>query len=265
TLGHAQATASPTQEQLQQMVAFESSTFTAQQFDNAAGSLAAQGAHGGPLYLSSVPYFPGINDSLATAFNPDAFTLFASWQNLPSNNPYAPARESVERGEAIFNTAPLTIQNVKGLNDALGLATITGTCSTCHDTPSVGDHSLPLPLDIGISDVPTSKRDPLATALAELNSPLTPVFALTCSTKLGAPSNLTVQTTDPGRALISGRCADIGKFKGPVLRGLAGRTPYFQNGSADTLDQVVNFYDQRFQMGLTANEKADLVNFLRSL
>jgi len=82
---------------------------------------------------------------------------------------------------------------------------------------------------------------------------------------LGAPSNLTVQTTDPGRAMITGHCADIGKFKGPILRGLAGRAPYFQNGSADSLKQVVSFYNDRFQMGLTANEMADLVAFLRSL
>ena len=65
--------------------------------------------------------------------------------------------------------------------------------------------------------------------------------------------------------MISGHCADIGKFKGPILRGLSARAPYFQNGSADSLDQVVGFYNQRFQMGLTANEMADLVTFLASL
>jgi len=64
--------------------------------------------------------------------------------------------------------------------------------------------------------------------------------------------------------MISSHCADIGKFKGPILRGLAARAPYFQNGSADSLDQVVGFYNQRFQMGLTANEMADLVAFLAS-
>jgi cytochrome c peroxidase len=270
TLGHAQASTAPTDEQLREMVAFEEATYTAQQVDNSASVLTAQRAHGGPEYLSAVPYYPGINDSLGgnptdAAFNPDAFTLFSSWQNLKSRNPYTPARESVERGEAIFNSVPLTIQDVKGLNDALGLTTITGTCSTCHDTPAVGDHSLPVPLDIGISDVPSGPSDPLAPALAELNSPITPVFELTCSKALGAPSDVTVQTTDPGRALISGRCGDIGKFKGPILRGLAGRAPYFQNGSADSLDQVVSFYNQRFQMGLKANEMLDLVNFLRSL
>jgi cytochrome c peroxidase len=178
----------------------------------------------------------------------------------------AAARAAVARGQAIFNTAPLFIQDVKGLNDALGLATIQGTCSTCHDATNSGGHSLPVPLDIGIADVPTGPPDPLSQALGELNSPVVvPVYDLTCSTALGGPSDFTFRVTDPGRALITGRCADIGKVKGPVLRGLAGHAPYFQNGSADSLDQVVNFYNDRFQMGLTASEKADLVNFLRSL
>jgi cytochrome c peroxidase len=74
-----------------------------------------------------------------------------------------------------------------------------------------------------------------------------------------------IQTLDPGRALISGKCADIGKTKGPILRGLAGRAPYFHNGSASTLLDVVNFYDQRFNLNLTEQEKSDLVAFLRSL
>ncbi len=74
-----------------------------------------------------------------------------------------------------------------------------------------------------------------------------------------------MQTTDPGRALVSGRCGDIGKFKVPVLRGLAARPPYFHNGSAATLDDVVTFYNKRFHIGLTAWESADLVAFLRSL
>jgi cytochrome c peroxidase len=50
-------------------------------------------------------------------------------------------------------------------------------------------------------------------------------------------TNATIQTTDPGRALITGKWADIGKVKGPILRGLASRAPYFHNGSAATLDR----------------------------
>jgi cytochrome c peroxidase len=50
-----------------------------------------------------------------------------------------------------------------------------------------------------------------------------------------------------------------------VLRGLAARAPYFHNGSAADLDQVVDFYNSRFRIGLSAQERADLVAFLRSL
>jgi cytochrome c peroxidase len=65
--------------------------------------------------------------------------------------------------------------------------------------------------------------------------------------------------------MITGRWADIGKFKGPILRALAARAPYFHNDSATTLEEVVEFYDTRFSIGLTAKEKADLVAFLQAL
>jgi cytochrome c peroxidase len=71
--------------------------------------------------------------------------------------------------------------------------------------------------------------------------------------------------TDIGRALISGNCADIGKVKGPILRGLAGRAPYFHNGSAATLVDAVNFYNDRFNIGFTDQQKQDLVAFLETL
>ena len=74
-----------------------------------------------------------------------------------------------------------------------------------------------------------------------------------------------MQTTDPGRALISGKWKDIGRFKGPILRGLAARAPYFHNGSAKHFQAVIDFYDQRFGIGFTDQEKADLIAFLRTL
>src|ERR1035438_7220544 len=77
-----------------------------------------------------------------------------------------------------------------------------------------------------------------------------PVFTLSCVS--GPNVGKTYTVTDPGRALISGKCADIGKLKGPILRGLAGRAPYFHNGSAATLLDAVNFYNLRFSIGLTA-------------
>ena len=47
--------------------------------------------------------------------------------------------------------------------------------------------------------------------------------------------------------------------------GLAGRAPYFHNGAAATLLDAVNFYDIRFKLHLTNQQKADLVAFLRTL
>jgi cytochrome c peroxidase len=54
-------------------------------------------------------------------------------------------------------------------------------------------------------------------------------------------------------------------FKGPILRGLAARAPYFHNGIAATLADAVEFYEARFNIGLTAQEKSDLIAFLKTL
>ena len=43
------------------------------------------------------------------------------------------------------------------------------------------------------------------------------------------------------------------------------RAPYFHDGSAATLADVVNFYDTRFRIGLSTQDKQDLVNFLSAL
>jgi cytochrome c peroxidase len=88
-------------------------------------------------------------------------------------------------------------------------------------------------------------------------------FTVLCTA--GPLAGQTFEVTDIGRAMISGNCADIGKTKGPILRWLAARAPYFHNGSAATLLDVVNFYDQRFGIGFTEQQKSDLVAFLNSL
>jgi cytochrome c peroxidase len=51
--------------------------------------------------------------------------------------------------------------------------------------------------------------------------------------------------------MATSKWSDIGKFKGPILRGPAARTVYFHNGAAATLDDAVDFYDTRFNIGLT--------------
>jgi mono/diheme cytochrome c family protein len=56
-----------------------------------------------------------------------------------------------------------------------------------------------------------------------------------------------------------------GKYRTTPLRGLLQHAPYFHDGSAPDLLAVVNHYDQHFKLNLTAAQKADLVEFLKSL
>jgi mono/diheme cytochrome c family protein len=56
-----------------------------------------------------------------------------------------------------------------------------------------------------------------------------------------------------------------GKYRTSPLRGIWQHPPYFHDGSAATLLAVVNHYDQQFGLNLSAQQKADLVEFLKSL
>jgi hypothetical protein len=206
-------------------------------------------------------FFIGVNDPLGNnptgaPFTSDVFGLYDAWSSLGGDSREAAAREAIARGEQVFNTTKINIMGVAGLNDVLNQPSIAGFCGTCHDTPFAGDHSVKAPLNIGVANA--GSNSPPALDIAGL-----PVFTLWCTS--GSLAGQIFQVTDPGRALITGQCADIGKVKGPILRGLAARAPYFHNGSAATLQDVVEFYDQRFTIGLTDQEKADLVAFLNSL
>jgi len=261
TLGHAQAKKPPNAAQLAEIIAFESGIFTAQAFDSQAGYLAADGSTGGPIALSlQLPsFFIGINDPLGhnptnVPFTSQIFDLYRPWLGAGNNN--IARRLSIARGEDVFNNTPINITGVSGLNDDLNVTSIPGFCGTCHDTPNVGNHSFKAPLNIGIPDAG-------ANAPPVLDISGLPVFTLTCTQ--GPLAGRVYKVTDAGRAMISGQCKDIGRFKGPILRGLASRAPYFHNGSASTLMDVVNFYDQRFGIGFAAQRKTDLVNFLKAL
>jgi hypothetical protein len=54
-------------------------------------------------------------------------------------------------------------------------------------------------------------------------------------------------------------------YRTTPLRGLAFHPPYFHDGSAKTLLDVVNHYNTFFNLGLTAQQKSDLVAYLRTL
>jgi hypothetical protein len=269
TVGHAQGDGTrPTPVEQQQIVAFEMALFTAQQTGRGTGNLDAQGATGGPEALIAQPFFIGDNSQIpqfenpaSGTFNPAIFNTFDAWSNLPDNDP----RAAVARGQALFNNTPINITGVAGLNDPKaagglvrgGIPVIAGFCGTCHDTPNVGNHSFPTPLDIGTGD-PSPGNE--AVNLGGLDIAFLP--KITVRSKVTGEQKT---TTDLGQALIDGRFDHVGKIKGPILRGLSARAPYFHNGSAQTLLDVVRFYETRFGVVFTPQQEADLVAFLSSL
>jgi cytochrome c peroxidase len=246
TLGHAEGQQVLSTATRDSIVRFQMNLVVAQERDNVAGTLL-----GGPQGLRSQATFFGINDShggnpFGTAFNPSAMTMFNSWAGL-SGTTQNNRRAAIARGQALFNTKLIRISNVRGVNDVLGVATLNGSCTTCHTHPNVGNHTDILPLDVGIS-TPGEGDNVL------------PVFRVT-----NRATGQAIEVTDLGRAILTGRFADLSKQKGPTLRALAARAPYFHNGAADNLTEVIQFYDRRFGIGFQAQEIADLRAFLEAL
>jgi len=246
TTGHAQGQPL-TDEQSEAIASFELNLATAQIADRSAGRLTARGGRGGPLLLARQKFYVTINDVLGADvttghFDSKAMTLYDAWTE--SRDPH---RAAIARGAALFNAKPIDITGVGGLNDDLKQATIPGTCTSCHDSPNVGNHSVALPIDIGLTDA-AFRTDDL------------PLYTLRNKT-----TGDVRKTTDPGRAMLTGKWNDIGKFKGPVLRGLAARAPYFHNGRAADLSEVLDFYETRFSVEFTQQEREDLIAFLLAL
>ncbi|HIF55110.1 MAG TPA: hypothetical protein EYQ57_08120 [Methylococcaceae bacterium] len=84
------------------------------------------------------------------------------------------------------------------------------------------------------------------------------------------------QQAELGRFNVTRVIADIGKFKTPTLRNIALTAPYMHDGSLETLEQVVDYYNEGgdhnrfidaaiFPLQLSSQEKTDLVAFMQSL
>jgi cytochrome c peroxidase len=283
TLGHAEGRHAPAAPLQQQIVSFEGCTtaltpepcasiapgeglVTAQVKDNNADDLTEKGATGGPLNLAEQidDFFLCMNDPFGSVdgcnsqtFDPRIFTAYDAWANLTGSDPQTQARQKIARGQQVFNSVTFKITGVAGLNDVQGQATINGTCGTCHNTPNAGNHSINTPMNIGVTGAGNSTPP----ALGPMD--YLPAFTVLCT---GGPmAGTTVQVTDLGVAMISGKCEDIGKTKVPVLRGLPGRSPYFHNGGAREITDLINFYNERFQIGLTEDQQSDLAAFLETL
>ena len=154
------------------------------------------------------------------------FNLFDAWAG--SENP---ERAQIARGQKVFNDT-----NVGHLS-----------CNACHNSVNNGTNFNNTLFDIN-------------TASAEARTPDLPLYTFR-NKKTGEIRKL----TDAGLGNITGLWDDLGRFKTPTLRALAARAPYFHNGIAATLEDVVRHYENRFGFSFTDEERADLVAFLNAL
>ena len=252
---HEQGKAQPTSEQLQKIVEFESQVFVAQGSDKRAGSLTEPGGPAalGPHNLATTA--PGLGDNFYTP----VFPYFEQWKpgkGKAAATTQAAFRASVARGRDIYMERPFWIRDATHLT-SIGLGNpIKRTCATCHNAVMTGMDVAPGWMDIGVANLPTA--DP---------RPDLPLFKITCSKESPPHPYLgrVIYTHDPGRALISGQCIDVGSITMQQFRGLAARAPYFSNGSAKTLRELVDYYDRRFAIKYSEQEKRDLTNFLSVL
>jgi cytochrome c peroxidase len=154
------------------------------------------------------------------------FDLFDAWAGDEN-----PRRAQIARGQELFNNV-----NAGGRS-----------CSGCHNSANNGTN---------INNVLFDVR----TASEEARTPDLPLY-----TFRNRATGEIRRLTDAGRGNISGAWADLGRFKTPTLRALAARAPYFHNGTAATLSDVVRHYEVHLGFVFTDDQRADLVAFLNAL
>jgi cytochrome c peroxidase len=154
------------------------------------------------------------------------FDLYDAWINDPN-----PKRAQIARGQEIFNST-----NANGRS-----------CNGCHNSANNGTNFNNVLFDI-------------LTASEQVRPADFPLYTFRNRTT-GEIRRL----TDAGRGNITGLWTDLGRFKTPTLRALAARAPYFHNGIAPTLKDVVLHYERHLTFVYTNQERADLVAFLNAL
>lgn len=257
------------------ILSFEQQLYVAQVADRTGGSLQSGGAFLGPRAMhagkpaevgaySARPMFPEIEgwitSGVAASIKWRPIVKFpefpAKRANEETETPQQRAyRDSVARGYLAFAYQQFLIRNVTDLGSFIGNP-VKQTCAACHNMVQTGMDVSPGYLDLGTTTYPT------ATPAPDL-----PLFRIDCHKDAPPHPYLgrQIYTTDPGRALITGRCADVGKIVIQQMRGLAARAPYFAGGSAPDLRAVIQYYDTRFHIGYTEQEVTDLVNFMAAL
>ena len=140
--------------------------------------------HGGGRHSSRQSFCVGINDPLGM-LPADAGRVChgvprARHQGVQSVRAWETSRQSgraIARGQALFNTRGVRDRRCRRperRSRRPGLRSVqSGTCTVCHDTPNAGNHSVAMPLNIGVADA--SRRDGGLAALhaAEIEPPAT--------------------------------------------------------------------------------------------
>jgi hypothetical protein len=249
---HLQMHGDPTPEQLRQIVEFESQISSAQSHDQWGGSLDAAGAQGGPRHIED-----NRGGILQSGANP-IWKEYLPWKTAaPADNAEQQAfRASVARGAELFSKRNFLIKGSAGINSMGFGDPVRNSCAMCHNMHGSGIDIAPGRIDLGTTNEPHAK-----------SSPELPLFKLTCADghKPHPFLGKVVYTQDPGYALTTGRCEDIGKITTQSMRGLAARAPYFANGSAATLREIVDIYDRRYHIQFSEQDKQDLVNLMKVL
>ena len=252
---------------LQRIVDFESQVYSAQVSHRVAGSLMEVNGPPGLGVRNVANESAGVLGNNTTQW---VFPVGDVWKKLPAGAAPREAernrmRESIARGHDVFMFRTFWIKDVQHLN-TVGLGNPTKrTCSTCHGMHMTAMDVANGWMDIGTTNLPWAIETPENPWTKE--KPQMPLFKVTCKPEVPAHPYLgrVIYTQDPGRALISGLCNDVGTIVMEQFRGLAARAPYFSNGSAATIRELVDFYDRRYNIGYSEQEKQDLVNFLGAL
>ncbi|MDE2403556.1 MAG: hypothetical protein KGM17_02430 [Sphingomonadales bacterium] len=241
--------------QVTRITDFEKRVFTAQQSSRQGGALDDMGAKGGPAHLRDSE--PGALGSIGEP----VWSEYAAWDKLsPADaarlTPEQLAfRRSVARGARVFRDRTFLITDTAGINSRIGFGNpVRNSCVFCHNMSQMGNDVAPGQVDLGTTTMPFA--DPW---------PDLPLFRITCLKAPHPHYGRVILTMDPGFALTTGRCADVGKITLQSMRGLAARAPYFSNGLAKDLRGVVDYYDRRYHIGYSEQDKQDLVNLMSVL
>jgi len=237
------------------IIAFESGLYTAASVDDRAGPLDADGAEGGPEALAAHR-----GGELQYGGQP-VWQEFLAWKdgstaNTQLSETQREFRRSVARGAGLFANRNFLVRDSAGITNMGFGNPVRNSCAFCHNMQRTGMDVAPGQVDIGIANQPWASP-----------SEHMPLFKLTCLAPYAPHPHLgrVVYTQDPGYALTTGKCIDIGKITAQSMRGLAARAPYFSDGSAQTLRDVVDYYDRRYHIGLSEQDKTDLANLMSVL